>query len=423
MTPAYSKAGNMTTIPQPSDPTASYSCTYDAWNRLVKVVDDDTSNTIAEYAYDGRNYRIVQKSYSAGVLDETRHVYYTEPSKWQVVEERVDSSNDPNRQFVWGLRYVDDLVLRDRDTTGNGILNERLYGLQDANWNVTSITDETGTVQERYAYSAYGVPTFLDSSFNTRASSNFAWQSLYAGYHWDALVDFYHVRNRVYGAHIGTWLQRDPLGLSAGINLYQYVSSRPASFADPLGLFRVADLRDYLLGFMNIAFTGTRQCYVLSCGPMPNPALQWCVSVCASADVRACCQQGKTKACIIGDAVVSLGIYAIGSRGPGSAGPKPPPSNWLRPVSIRQMQRKPFSPGRWLRVPLRHGLFAGCPPEGINGQICLVASVGFWGYSAGIRGCISFPSGRTRIESGLGIGIGTGVAVEGGVTAVACGEV
>ena len=39
VTPAYNKAGNMTTIPQPADPTKSYTATYDAWNRLVKLVD------------------------------------------------------------------------------------------------------------------------------------------------------------------------------------------------------------------------------------------------------------------------------------------------------------------------------------------------------------------------------------------------
>ena len=50
---------------------------------------------------------------AGGELDETRHFYYSD--QWQVIEERVDSSTDPERQFAWGIRYVDDLVLRDRD--------------------------------------------------------------------------------------------------------------------------------------------------------------------------------------------------------------------------------------------------------------------------------------------------------------------
>ncbi len=84
---------------------------------------------------------------AAGLLTETRHFYYT--SAWQVLEERVDSSASPTRQFVWGLRYIDDCVLRDRDTSGSGMLDERLYALQDGNWNVTSVTNEwTGDREE-----------------------------------------------------------------------------------------------------------------------------------------------------------------------------------------------------------------------------------------------------------------------------------
>ncbi len=48
-------------------------------------------------------------------------------------------SSNPNRQYVWGERYIDDLILRDRDTTGDGTLDERLYALQDANWNVVAV--------------------------------------------------------------------------------------------------------------------------------------------------------------------------------------------------------------------------------------------------------------------------------------------
>jgi len=155
VTPAYDKAGNMTTIPKPADPTASFTATYDPWNRLVKI--EESSNTVANYKYDGAKRRTIKETYTGGMLDETRHFFYTEPSKWQVVEERVDSSSDPERQFAWGLRYIDDIIERDRDTTANGTLDERLYGMQDANWNVTGLGDTSGAAHERYAYSAYGV--------------------------------------------------------------------------------------------------------------------------------------------------------------------------------------------------------------------------------------------------------------------------
>ena len=87
--------------------------TYDAWNRLVKTEKRDYSggtpgswSDVATYQYDGLNRRM--KKVASG---ETRNFYYS--SQWQVLEERVDSATTADRHFVWGLRYVDDLVLRD----------------------------------------------------------------------------------------------------------------------------------------------------------------------------------------------------------------------------------------------------------------------------------------------------------------------
>ncbi|QGQ25646.1 hypothetical protein F1728_24495 [Gimesia benthica] len=233
VTPAYNKAGNMISMPKPADPTTSFSATYDAWNRVVRIVEG--VNTVAEYEYDGVKRRVIQKSYTGGVLNETRHLYYTEPNQWQVLEERVGSSTDPELQFVWGLRYRDDLVLRDRDTTNNGTLNERLYGLQDGNWNVTSIINTSGIVQERFNYDAYGKPQFLDSSFNSQISSSFDWEVLYCGYCWETSTELFHVRNRVYHSTLGCWIQRDPIGYADGPSLYQYCNSFPLNHTDSSG--------------------------------------------------------------------------------------------------------------------------------------------------------------------------------------------
>jgi RHS repeat-associated protein len=233
--PAYNAVGNMTTIPQPAAPASSYTATYDAWNRLVKLVDG--ANTVQENQYDGLRRRTIRKSYTAGVLSETRHYYYT--ANWQIIEERLGTTPDSataNRRFVWGLRYIDDLILRDRDTTGGGTLNERLYGIQDPNWNMIALANTTGDVQERYAYSAYGMPSILTPAFAPRASSLFAWETLYAGYRWDSATGLFQVRERLYAALLGTWLSRDPLAISSGPSLYQYVDCRPTLALDPLGL-------------------------------------------------------------------------------------------------------------------------------------------------------------------------------------------
>ena len=148
----------------------------------------------------------------------------------------MGGSSNANRQFVWGQRFIDDLVERDRDTTESGMLNERLYGVQDANGNLTTIMDSSGTVQERYSYSAYCLPTFMTPTFGNRGNSTFDWERLIAGYYWDSESGFYQVRNRCLAPNLGVWIQRDPIGLSSGINLYQYVSSSPTNNSDPSGL-------------------------------------------------------------------------------------------------------------------------------------------------------------------------------------------
>ena len=241
-TPVYNKSGNMTTIPTPNDPTTSYTATYDAWNRLVKLEDD--SNTITEYQYDGTRRRVIHKVYASGVLNHTKHLYYN--NNWQLLEERRDTNTTPTKQFIWGNRYIDDLVLRDHDTNNDGTLNERLYALQDANWNVTSYVNETGTIQERYIYNAYGSVLLLDSGFAVISSSTIEPDHLYAGYNFDSDVNLYHVRNRVYHPMLGTWLQRDPIGYDGDkFSLHAYVLT-PASMTDYSGL-KDGDNRGYIV--------------------------------------------------------------------------------------------------------------------------------------------------------------------------------
>jgi hypothetical protein len=45
-----------------------------------------------------------------------------------------------------------DQHLRGRDSNGDGTLDERLYVVQDANYNVTALFDNSGNIVERYVY-------------------------------------------------------------------------------------------------------------------------------------------------------------------------------------------------------------------------------------------------------------------------------
>jgi len=154
------------------------------------------------------------------------------------VEERTDALTSAERQFVWGLRYIDDLIIRDRSTANNGSINERRYGMQDGNWNMIAICDITGFVGERYAYSAYGTPVFMTGAGTVQSTSPIGFETLYAGYRWDGnSPQMYYVRNRFLLPMIGTWCQRDPLDYeSDSMNLLGYLLTAPVNFIDPMGL-------------------------------------------------------------------------------------------------------------------------------------------------------------------------------------------
>jgi RHS repeat-associated protein len=246
---AHDRAGNMIRLPKPDNWAAHFDLTYDAWNRLVKVVDG--TSTVAEYGYDARDFRIVKKTYAGDTLAEIRHYFYN--SRWQCLEKRlavVSSgvlSSYADRQYVWGLRYVDDLVLRDRNAdglptsgnlgfTGSG-LDERLYCHQDPNWNVVALTNNSGAIVERYAYSAYGKAAIQTAAFAVRATSGYAWDSLYTGRQLDVESGLYHYRNRYYATAMGRFVNRDPIGYdSEDFNLYCYCTGNPLVYTDSEGL-------------------------------------------------------------------------------------------------------------------------------------------------------------------------------------------
>ena len=223
LTPAYNRAGNMTTIPQPGDPTQSYTATYDAWNRLVKL--EDSQDTVAEYIFDGAKRFVIRKKYVSGSLNQTRHFYHT--AQWQTIEERLETggqiTSTADRQFTWGLRYIDDLVCRTTNSTHD-------YAYQDANWNVIL----SSSALSRVGYEAYGQ---IRSTCTAASGDPDDWQHYFAGYRRDEDTGLYLVRHRVYQPELGCWVRRDPIGYAAGDeNLYGYVHGSPTNATDSSGL-------------------------------------------------------------------------------------------------------------------------------------------------------------------------------------------
>ena len=250
VTPVYDNAGNMTLTPQPTDSTAGYNLVYDAWNRLVAVTTGSggSQTMVAQYEYDGLNRRIVENTYSGGTLSQTTHYYLS--SSDQVLEERPGNSTSANQQYVWGLRYVNDLVLRDDASCGGNLgiagsgLGERLYAIQDANWNVVAIANTSGVVVERYTYTAYGQVEFRNANFSKTDGglgdvSNYGWTTLFAGMDLGSVTGEYYDRARWYDPALGVFDTTDPTGYMGGMDLYEYCGDAPFGRTDSTGLFDV----------------------------------------------------------------------------------------------------------------------------------------------------------------------------------------
>ena len=181
--PAFDPAGNMTRLPEPSHPSASLDCVYDAWNRLAEARGGE--HVSAHYDYDGLNRRIAKQfdshsPQSLRGLDSVEHFYHSR--RWQVLETRAADCAAAATQFIWSPRYIDAPILRDAYSDGAISSSDRLYYTVDANMNVTVLLSASGQPLERYVYSPYGELSVFDGSWTSeRSSSLLANAVLYTG--------------------------------------------------------------------------------------------------------------------------------------------------------------------------------------------------------------------------------------------------
>jgi len=212
---AYDQNGNMTRVPTEDDLEGPpRQLKWNAWNQIVEVRDDG-NQLLQRNVYDAFFRRTTRELGDTSII----HSYYND--QWRPVEERIGSSTDPSAVYFWGARHRDDLARRDRDTDANGTLDESLWGLMDYFDPVAAVDDE-GEVVERYAFSAFGVASFLAPDYSPRTSSAVDWDFLFHGQFEDAETGWYDYGFRYYNPAAGRWLSRDPIGERGGINLYAF---------------------------------------------------------------------------------------------------------------------------------------------------------------------------------------------------------
>jgi len=194
----------------------TYSYTVEGW--LEKV--EGPSGFVEEYEYDptGRKYKVET---TEDQQTTTRYLVYDGGS---VILE-LDEDEELSKEFVRGLSLGGGigglLYVRDADESVS-------YFHYDGQGNVVSVTDESRTEVAYYEYDAWGNILTSCGSLSNEFRFSTKQGSLGTG-----LIDFGY---RWYDPSVGRWTQRDPIGVSGGVNLYVYAYNAPTCIVDPLGL-------------------------------------------------------------------------------------------------------------------------------------------------------------------------------------------
>lgn len=160
----YDEVGNLT------DDGESYKYVYDPMGRLREVLDRSDDSLVAEYKYNGLQYRVsehVDGDDDGDVDGSDDWWHYAFDTRWRVIAKYVGSASDPEEEFVHqragrdgqgASSYIDGVVLRDRDTTGNGTLDERIYYCQNQEADMSVVVGGSGEIVEWVKYTTFGVP-------------------------------------------------------------------------------------------------------------------------------------------------------------------------------------------------------------------------------------------------------------------------
>jgi RHS repeat-associated protein len=203
---------------------------YDSADRLTAVYVPNSWRT--EFVYDGLSRRRVtrEKGWQGGTwvqTNETRYVYLGR----SVVQER-NSAGNPTVTYTRGL----DLSGTFGGAGGIGGLLARTDGSgaafyhNDGAGNITTLINSSGQVQARYTYDPFG--NLIDKRGPLADANLYRFSSKE---HLPS-AGLYYYGFRFYEPNLQRWLNKDPIGLAGGLNLYQFVGNNPISLLDPFGL-------------------------------------------------------------------------------------------------------------------------------------------------------------------------------------------
>ncbi|WP_197454749.1 RHS repeat domain-containing protein [Stieleria varia] len=215
--------GNQTEIPAVLRPgTDPLKMKWDFENKLIGAdIDNDSTDDIT-YQFDALGRRV-------GRDDGTTAMVYVQSGQQTIADYTSGTAaTSPTYTYLYAS-YIDEPVLR---TGGSG----NRYFHRNQQYSITALTDTSGTIQERYAYSAYGMLSIFDGSGTARTSTAEGNRYTYTGREYDESMDVYHYRARMYDPVVGRFCSRDPIGrLLQALAAYLYTDDMPLVYVDADG--------------------------------------------------------------------------------------------------------------------------------------------------------------------------------------------
>jgi RHS repeat-associated protein len=200
-----------------ADDTYVYS--YDACDRLTAI---ETASSRYEYAYDPFNRR----------MSSTTSIKENDTWK-QVSSERYLWLQDNEIGAVDKDSHLQSLRLLGEGFGGEigaavafEIKGELFIPIHDLSGHVRACVNSHGEIAEKLSYTAFGL--------ESRTGQITPWT--FSSKRQDEATGFVYFGRRYYDPKTATWLTQDPLGHTAGPNLYAYVKNNPLTCIDLYGL-------------------------------------------------------------------------------------------------------------------------------------------------------------------------------------------